>query len=96
MDFLLHRSDLDQRQIFVFGRSLGGAVAVYLASSPLYAQHVCAMIIENTFTSIPTMGQHIFRTNLLSYIPHWCYKNLVSAPWFSQEFGVVVGGFFFF
>ena len=78
MDFVLHRSDLDQRQIFIFGRSLGGAVAIFLASSPLYAQHICALIIENTFTSIPVMGQHIFRTRLISYIPHWCFKNLVS------------------
>ena len=79
MDFVLHRSDLDQRQIYLFGRSLGGAVAIFLASSPLYAQHICAMIVENTFTSIPAMGQHIFRTSLLSYIPHWCFKNLVSG-----------------
>ncbi|KAK7091462.1 protein ABHD13-like [Littorina saxatilis] len=79
MDFLLHRSDLDTRQIFVFGRSLGGAVAIYLASSPLYAQHIRAVIVENTFTSIPAMGQHIFRTHLLSYIPSWCYKNLFPS-----------------
>ncbi|KAL8558237.1 hypothetical protein ACOMHN_040935 [Nucella lapillus] len=79
MDFLLHRSDLDLRQIFVFGRSLGGAVAVYLAASPLYAQHICGVVLENTFTSIPSMGQHIFRTQLIKYIPHWCYKNLFPS-----------------
>lgn len=79
MDFLLHRSDLDSRQIFVFGRSLGGAVAISLAASPLYAQHVCALILENTFTSIPGMGQHIFHAKPLRYVPDWCYKNLYPS-----------------
>lgn len=79
MDFLLHRSDLDHRQIFVFGRSLGGAVAISLAVSPLYAQHVCGLILENTFTSIPSMAQHIFHVKLLRYIPYWCYKNVYPS-----------------
>ena len=94
MDFLLHRSDLDQQQIFVFGRSLGGAVAIYLASSPLYSQHICAVILENTFTSIPCMGQHIFRMKFISYIPHWCYKNWVSCCEVVVDFVVVVLGHF--
>lgn len=79
MDFLLQRSDLDKRKIFIFGRSLGGAVATQLASSTLYSQHAAAVILENTFTSIPDMGQHIFRTNLLQYIPWWCYKNFFPS-----------------
>lgn len=77
MDFLLQRSDLNKQQIFVFGRSLGGAVAVYLATCPFYAQHVKAVILENTFISIPSMGEQIFRFGFFAYIPWWCYKNLV-------------------
>ncbi|PVD31942.1 hypothetical protein C0Q70_07368 [Pomacea canaliculata] len=76
MDFLLQRSDLNKQQIFVFGRSLGGAVAVYLATCPFYAQHVKAVILENTFISIPSMGEQIFRFGFFAYIPWWCYKNL--------------------
>jgi pimeloyl-ACP methyl ester carboxylesterase len=30
MDFLLKRTDIDRNKIIVFGRSLGGAVAVHL------------------------------------------------------------------
>ena len=37
-------------QIALFGRSLGGAVAIYLAASN--PQAVKAVMIENTFTSI--------------------------------------------
>ena len=33
LDFLLTRRDIDRRKIILFGRSLGGAVAIYLAAS---------------------------------------------------------------
>ena len=36
MDFLLTCRDIDRRKIIVFGRSLGGAVAISLAASPTY------------------------------------------------------------
>jgi hypothetical protein len=44
------RPDIDPTKIFVFGRSLGGAVAVDLCSRPEYKDRVACMIIENTFT----------------------------------------------
>ena len=37
MEYLLNRRDIDTSRIIVFGRSLGGAVAVSLASSNLYS-----------------------------------------------------------
>jgi pimeloyl-ACP methyl ester carboxylesterase len=44
---------VDPNKLFVFGRSLGGAVALHLAA---YAEGqgipVCGVILENTFTSI--------------------------------------------
>ncbi|CAF4661630.1 unnamed protein product, partial [Rotaria magnacalcarata] len=60
------RNDLDQNKIFLFGRSLGGAVALNLASQlsqtnatpPLYA-----VIVENTFTSIPDMAKRLFQVS---------------------------------
>lgn len=33
LQYLLERRDIDRRKIIVFGRSLGGAVAVHLAAS---------------------------------------------------------------
>ncbi len=32
-DFLLSRHDIDQSKLIIFGRSLGGAVAIHLAAS---------------------------------------------------------------
>ena len=37
LDYLLNRRDIDTSRIIVFGRSLGGAVAVSLASNTLYS-----------------------------------------------------------
>lgn len=50
----------DRDNIFVFGRSLGGAVAVSLASDPRYGGLFRGLILENTFTSIPDMVDVVF------------------------------------
>ncbi|BFZ21357.1 hypothetical protein BsWGS_24396 [Bradybaena similaris] len=75
MEFLLQRTDIDQSQIVVFGRSLGGAVAIHLASSTIYGPRLAALVLENTFTSLHEMGHKIFRLAFVKYIPRWCYKN---------------------
>src|ERR1035441_7006720 len=46
-DYLMSRSDIDRAQIIVAGHSLGGGVAIDLASR----QHVAALITISTFTS---------------------------------------------
>lgn len=54
LDHLIQRRDIDESRIFVFGRSLGGAVgAVLTKNNP---DKVCALILENTFTSILDMA----------------------------------------
>ena len=77
MDFLLRRKDVDARKIVLFGRSLGGAVAIQLASSASYANKVCCLIVENTFTSLIDIGKHIFDIKVIHYLPEWCHKNKV-------------------
>jgi fermentation-respiration switch protein FrsA (DUF1100 family) len=48
LSYLQTRPDVDQQSIVIFGRSLGGAVAVDLAS-----KHPClGLILESTFTSL--------------------------------------------
>jgi len=53
LDFIFGRQDLDHRRVFLFGQSLGGAVAIKLA----YANQprIRGIIVENTFTSIHDM-----------------------------------------
>ena len=53
LDHALSRADVDPRRVGVFGRSLGGAVALALAASR--PDHVAAVIVENTFLSIEAL-----------------------------------------
>jgi pimeloyl-ACP methyl ester carboxylesterase len=52
------RDDVDGRQIFAFGRSLGGAVAIWLAHKN--PRRLRGIMIENSFTSIREMAMPIF------------------------------------
>lgn len=53
LEYALGRDDIDKDRLFVFGRSLGGAVAIQLAMSKSNALR--GLIVENTFTSIADM-----------------------------------------
>ena len=58
LDYAFSRKDLDTSKIIVFGRSLGGAVAINTLS---HTNHkVLGAIIENTFTSIDAMVDKLF------------------------------------
>mmetsp|Transcript_30107 Transcript_30107/g.97985 ORF Transcript_30107/g.97985 Transcript_30107/m.97985 type:complete len:306 (-) Transcript_30107:71-988(-) len=59
LDYLQTRSDVvDPQRIFIFGRSLGGAVAVALTvANP---DLIKAVILENTFTSMADMAGCVF------------------------------------
>lgn len=53
LDAMHARADIDASKIVLFGRSLGGAVAVYLAERA--PAKVAGVIVENTFLSISSM-----------------------------------------
>ncbi|XP_068124123.1 protein ABHD13 isoform X1 [Hyperolius riggenbachi] len=73
LDYIMTRPDIDKTKIILFGRSLGGAVAVHLASEN--AHRISAVILENTFLSIPHMASTLFSFLPMRYLPLWCYKN---------------------
>lgn len=75
-DYLLTRHDIDLNAICLFGRSLGGAVAIDLAADPEYNQRIMCVILENTFTSIPEMAAELIHP-CLKYLPMFCFKNKV-------------------
>ncbi|XP_035250063.1 protein ABHD13 [Anguilla anguilla] len=73
LDFVCARPDLDRGRVVLFGRSLGGAVAVRLAAENPH--RVAAVVLENTFLSIPHMAATLFSFLPVRYLPLWCYKN---------------------
>ena len=58
LEFLEGRDDVDNSNIAVFGRSLGGAVAIDLVAR--HQDRVRALVVENTFTCIPDMASKMF------------------------------------
>ena len=58
-DWAIENEVINNDKIFLFGRSLGGAVATYLCSKR--GDQIQGMILENTFSSIPDMVDQIFK-----------------------------------
>nr|CAG4642664.1 EOG090X09ZU [Evadne anonyx] len=75
LNYLQTRQDIDRKRIMLFGRSLGGAVAVDLASRQTNLENIHCLLLENSFTSIPDMAKQIIPWKGLSYLPLWFHKN---------------------
>jgi pimeloyl-ACP methyl ester carboxylesterase len=81
------RTDIDQNKVFIFGRSLGGAVGIYLASQLAVPtsthRQVRGIIIENSFLSIADMvGQVV---PFLSAVPAAFLDRVLWSVWPSKQ-----------
>lgn len=56
--YIFEEAPVDTSKIFLFGRSLGGAAAIY-AASQMRAFRFSGVILENTFTSIDELVDHL-------------------------------------
>jgi len=54
--YLVQRREVDPAEVFVFGRSLGGAIAAWLARGHTPK----ALIMESTFTSVPDIAAQLY------------------------------------
>lgn len=71
-EYLLSRGDVDKEKIVFFGRSLGGAVAVDLAT-----KRPCEkLIVESTFTSVKDMSKSIFGALPVHYLVKTQFDSL--------------------
>ena len=76
IDYVIEREDLGAG-IILYGRSLGGAVSIDLAVRPENEDSIRAVIIENSFTSIPLIGCHLFSlfAPIINILPNFAIKN---------------------
>ncbi len=70
--YLVNELKVDSNKIIIFGRSLGGAVASWLAAQ----YNAAAVILESTFTSVADMGQHYYPYLPIKYINYIKYDSL--------------------
>ena len=71
-DYLVQEEHIQPENIVLFGRSLGGAVAIEVSLK----RNIRSIIIENAFISIRDMAKTMFLFNLLSFILPSNYNNL--------------------
>lgn len=72
-------SNIDRTRVYLYGRSLGGAVAVYVATHSPEASRIRGVILENTFTSMADMVDAVL--GRLSFLKHFILRN----HWKSKE-----------
>lgn len=85
--FLLDQKHFMPRDIIIFGQSLGGAVAIDLASR----QDCGGLIVESTFTSARDMARLAFRIPLLEYVPKSRFDSLHKIPYVRAPVLVIHG-----
>jgi len=65
------KEDINSEQVYVFGKSLGGAVAIYACSDSTYK--IKGLILENTFSSISSLVDTIMP--FVKYFKTFLLKN---------------------
>ncbi len=70
--FLTEERGVPAERIVVFGRSLGGAVAAWLAER----ERPRALILESTFTSLPELGAHHYPYLPVRWLSRFRYNTL--------------------
>jgi alpha-beta hydrolase superfamily lysophospholipase len=75
-DYLVQERGADPQEIVLFGRSLGGAVASWLAQE----QSAAALIVESSFTSVPDMGAHLYPYMPVRLLARFRYSTQKHLP----------------
>ena len=73
-DYLIQVRHIQPKNIIVYGHSLGGAVAIDLASR----RECGGLIVQSSFTSVKEMARRTFRIPLLEYIPKSQFNSLAK------------------
>jgi len=73
-DHLIQARHIQPKNIVVFGHSLGGAVAIDLASR----RECGGLIAQSSFTSVKDMARRVFRIPLFEYIPKSQFDSLAK------------------
>ena len=73
-DYLTETRDIPSTEIVLYGESLGGAIASWLATQ----RHSAMLILASTFTSIPELAQAIYPFLPARWIARFEYNTLAN------------------
>jgi hypothetical protein len=87
----LHIFRLKTSPIILFGRSLGGAVSIYLANK--FPDRVAGVIVENTFLSVSSMVDILmpFLNPIKSYVLNIKWNSDQAIPFLKQPILFISG-----
>ncbi|KAG8341268.1 Bem46-like serine peptidase [Trypanosoma vivax] len=71
LDYLCLHPHIPSNRIYVMGVSLGGAVAIHLATQAANVDRIAGVIVENSFTSISDMSSELARTIVSLTFPRY-------------------------
>lgn len=74
-DWLCNTRGIPPERIVIMGRSLGGAVASWLASE----RHARAVVLESTFTSIADMGKALYPGLSFKHLLRYNYASIARV-----------------
>ena len=70
-NYLLTTKNINAGQIIIFGRSLGAAIAAWLAS----VHPPAGLIVESGFRSVPAMGKRLYPFLPIRWLTHFSYNT---------------------
>eukprot|EP00761_Pharyngomonas_kirbyi_P008961 gb/GECH01008975.1/.p1 GENE.gb/GECH01008975.1/~~gb/GECH01008975.1/.p1 ORF type:complete len:370 (+),score=45.18 gb/GECH01008975.1/:1-1110(+) len=79
MEFIKSKNNINHEKIFIFGHSIGGSVAAYLANKN--PENVKGLILENSFTSIFEMLESLYGNSPYVYL-----KPFLRNKWPTNEY----------
>jgi len=79
---------INTKKIFCFGRSLGGAIAIDLALRN--QSSLCGLMVENTFASIPSMIDSLFKIlSFYRYLSKNNWNSIDKIKHFNKDFPIL-------
>lgn len=79
MEYLFARQDVDQKNLLIYGHSMGGAVAITSLADSIYRDRFRGLIVEGTFTSYRTVAREamarLWFTWLFQYPLSWTIRD---------------------
>ena len=75
-EYLTETRGIPEYEVLLFGRSMGGAVAAYLAEH----HDALGLVLESTFTSIPDLAEQLYPWVPVRLLTHYRYDTASRLP----------------